>query len=150
MKHRKRLYLFLSFGLCLCILAAVALAMPENTSDDDASRDASLSDVLFSSENAAEQILSEEAKEVPLLAAFFARMPFTAEEQSYLTELAKSGYAVIYVTENMAEASREQIEHYRTVSVPVIILIPGVSGNTGEGVNEVHRSVEKAVGSDIL
>ena len=31
-----------------------------------------------------------------------------------------------------------------------IILIPGVSGNTGEGLSAVRRSVEKAVGSDIF
>ena len=64
--------------------------------------------------------------------------------------LANKGYAVIYVTENMAEAVRPQIEHYRSISIPAIILIPGVKGNTGEGVSDVHRSVEKAVGSDIL
>ena len=78
-------------------------------------------------------------------------VPATGENAGEkIDNLAKSGYAVIYVTENMAESLREQIERYRTVSVPAIILIPGVSGNTGEGVNEVHRSVEKAVGSDIL
>jgi V/A-type H+-transporting ATPase subunit F len=33
---------------------------------------------------------------------------------------------------------------------PAIILIPGVSGNTGEGVKGVKGSVEQAVGSDIL
>ena len=33
---------------------------------------------------------------------------------------------------------------------PAIILIPGVKGNTGEGLRGVHKSVEQAVGSDIL
>lgn len=65
-------------------------------------------------------------------------------------KLAAGGYAVIYVTENMAEAVRPQMERYRSASIPAIILIPGVNGNTGEGVNSVHRFVEKAVGSDIL
>ena len=67
-----------------------------------------------------------------------------------INDLAKSGYAVIYVTENIAQAIRPTIEKYRSQSIPAIILIPGVSGNTGEGVKDVHRSVEKAVGSDIL
>ena len=31
-----------------------------------------------------------------------------------------------------------------------IILIPGVSGNTGRGIAGVKRSVEQAVGSDII
>lgn len=33
---------------------------------------------------------------------------------------------------------------------PAIILIPGVSGNTGKGIESVKKSVEQAVGSDIL
>lgn len=67
-----------------------------------------------------------------------------------IEDLAKKGYAVIYVTENMAKAITPQTEKYRSSSLPAIILIPGVKGNTGEGVNNVHRFVEKAVGSDIL
>ena len=67
-----------------------------------------------------------------------------------IEQFAKKGYAVIYVTENMAQAVQPQIEKYREMSIPAIILIPGVKGNTGEGVKDVHRSVEKAVGSDIL
>lgn len=31
-----------------------------------------------------------------------------------------------------------------------MILIPGVSGNTGLGIQNVRSSVEKAVGSDII
>lgn len=65
-------------------------------------------------------------------------------------DLAKKGYAVIYVTENIARDIRPRIDKYRSMSVPAIILIPGVKGNTGEGVKDVHLSVEKAVGSDIL
>ena len=34
--------------------------------------------------------------------------------------------------------------------MPSIILIPGISGNTGKGVEGVKKSVEQAVGSDIL
>lgn len=67
-----------------------------------------------------------------------------------INDLAKKGYAVIYVTENIAAEIRPVIEKYRSVSIPAVILIPGVKGNTGEGVRDVHRSVEKAVGSDIL
>ena len=34
--------------------------------------------------------------------------------------------------------------------LPSIILIPGISGNTGAGIENVKKSVEQAVGSDIL
>ena len=33
---------------------------------------------------------------------------------------------------------------------PAVILIPGISGNTGDGLNAVKKSVEQAVGSDII
>jgi V/A-type H+-transporting ATPase subunit F len=34
--------------------------------------------------------------------------------------------------------------------MPAIIQIPGVRGNTGNGISGVKKSVEQAVGSDIL
>ena len=74
----------------------------------------------------------------------------SANAGDVVEELVKAGYGVIYVTENLSDAIEKQVEKYRAVSVPAIILIPGVKNNTGEGVANVHRFVEKAVGSDIL
>lgn len=34
--------------------------------------------------------------------------------------------------------------------MPAVIPIPGVHGNTGYGIDMVKRSVEQAVGSDII
>ena len=42
------------------------------------------------------------------------------------------------------------IERYREQTLPAVIQIPGVAGNTGAGVAGVKKSVEQAVGSDIL
>ena len=39
---------------------------------------------------------------------------------------------------------------YGEQTFPAIIQIPGVSGNTGAGVEGVKKTVEQAVGSDIL
>ena len=66
--------------------------------------------------------------------------PFTdpADAGKKMRQLAESGYAVIY------------IERYREADLPAIILIPGVSGNTGQGILAVKKSVEQAVGSDII
>ena len=44
----------------------------------------------------------------------------------------------------------EEIEKYRFAATPAIILMPGISGNTGAGMADVNKSVEKAVGSNIL
>ena len=59
-------------------------------------------------------------------------------------------YGVIYVTEAAAEELDREIEKLRSQPSPAVILIPGVSGNTGEGLRAVKLSVEKAVGSDIF
>lgn len=72
------------------------------------------------------------------------------EAKKKLRELAESDYAVIYITEKLAKEMSEQLDRYRNEITPAIIQIPGVSGNTGEGIRDVHLSVEKAVGSDIL
>ena len=67
-----------------------------------------------------------------------------------LHQLSESGYGVIYITEALAAQLEEEIDRYKTRMTPAIILIPGVSGNTGKGVESVKKSVEQAVGSDIL
>lgn len=72
------------------------------------------------------------------------------EAAKKLRRLAESGYAVIYITEALAAALEPEIERYRTQFVPAIIPIPGVSGNTGAGMAHVRKSVERAVGSDII
>lgn len=72
------------------------------------------------------------------------------EAKALLKKLTKNGYAVIYVTEALADKIKEEIDKYRSLSLPAIILIPGIVGNTGAGMRDVSRSVEKAVGSDIL
>ena len=59
-------------------------------------------------------------------------------------------YSIIYITEAAAALLDKEIEKYKDQPAPAIILIPGVSGNTGEGLSAVRKSVEKAVGSDIF
>lgn len=67
-----------------------------------------------------------------------------------LRDLAESNYAVIYVTEALAAVMDAEIDRYRASRLPAIILIPGISGNTGMGIRAVKKSVEQAVGSDII
>lgn len=49
-----------------------------------------------------------------------------------------------------AELGNVTIDRFREADLPAIILIPGVSGNTGRGIMAVKKSVEQAVGSDII
>ena len=82
------------------------------------------------------------------LEVFFADEKQDAEK--LLKRLAKEEYAVIYMTEKLASMIPQEIEKYTESVTPAIILIPGVSGNTGDGMRNVSRFVEKAVGSDII
>lgn len=72
------------------------------------------------------------------------------EAAKKLRTLAESEYAVIYITEALAAQLEPELDHYRTAQLPAIIPIPGVSGNTGMGIRMVKKSVEQAVGSDII
>ena len=67
-----------------------------------------------------------------------------------LHQIADSGYGIIYITEELAAALKKEIAKYANRISPAIILIPGVKGNTGAGVQGVKNSVEQAVVSDIL
>ena len=72
------------------------------------------------------------------------------EARAVVNTLAVSECGVIYMTESLAAMLEDVIETYRYKPTPAIILIPGVHANTGAGVAGVRKTVEKAVGSDIL
>ena len=78
--------------------------------------------------------------------------PVTAQEEAgeRLHQLAAEGYGIIYITEALAADLKHEISRYAGQILPAVIEIPGVSGNTGSGVKGVRKSVEQAVGSDIL
>ena len=78
--------------------------------------------------------------------------PVTAQEEAgeRLHELAANGYGIIYITEALAAGMKHEIARYQDQLLPAIIQIPGISGNTEDGVQGVKKSVEQAVGSDIL
>ena len=67
-----------------------------------------------------------------------------------LRDLAQSGYAVIYITERLYKYLENEAAGYRESMLPAVIPIPGVSGSLGIGVEMIKKSVERAVGSDIL
>ena len=67
-----------------------------------------------------------------------------------LSQLAHTDYAIIYITESLMSRISDTVEHYRQQKLPAIIPIPGVNGNTGQGIANVKRMVEQAVGSDIV
>lgn len=64
--------------------------------------------------------------------------------------LAEEDYAVLYITEALCAQIPQELERLRELPLPAMVPIPGLSGNTGMGMAMVKRSVEQAVGSDIL
>ncbi len=72
------------------------------------------------------------------------------EAAAVLKKIAGGSHAVIYITEAMAAELTEELASFREQMLPAIILIPGIAGNTGAGIASVKKSVEQAVGSDII
>ena len=72
------------------------------------------------------------------------------EARSTLHRLAKENYAVVYMTEQLAQYMTDDLGRYKDELTPAVILIPGKEGSLGIGMANVKKSVERAVGADIL
>ena len=72
------------------------------------------------------------------------------EAKTKINNLADSDYAVLYITEEWMEKLSAVIAGYDDKVLPAIIPVPGIRGNTGQGIENVKGFVEQAVGSDIL
>lgn len=72
------------------------------------------------------------------------------EARHTLKKIAKEDYAIIYITEQLYQDLRDVAEEYIDSRLPAIIPIPGREGTLGIGMESVKRSVERAVGADIL
>lgn len=64
--------------------------------------------------------------------------------------LARENCAVIYLVEQYASQMQDVLDRYKDEIRPAIILIPGKSGSMGIGKDNLQRSIERAVGADIL
>lgn len=82
------------------------------------------------------------------LSVFPVTQPSEAEQT--LHRLSKEQYAVIYITEQVAKDIVDGIDQYKDSRFPAIIPIPGNQGVLGMGMQGVKKSVERAVGADIL
>ena len=75
----------------------------------------------------------------------------TAEEAAKeLTRMAEENYAILFITERFAKEIPDAIAAYKDSPLPSVITIPGKEGATGYGLANIKKSVERAVGADIL
>ena len=72
-----------------------------------------------------------------------------AEAEKTVKILARD-YAVIFVTEEIAEKAQDILGRYKSRPYPAIIPIPSNKGSNGVGMAGVKADVEKAIGADIL
>lgn len=71
------------------------------------------------------------------------------EARSIMDRLAKNGYGIIYVTEQVAKDIPETIQHYKQQTIPAVILIPNVKGSLDIGKQMIQENVEKAIGCEL-
>lgn len=72
------------------------------------------------------------------------------EAGNYLNQMVRENYAVVFITEKLAEDNMELIRELRNQKLPAVIPIPSITGSTGLGMKQVRESVKKAVGMDIF
>lgn len=73
-----------------------------------------------------------------------------AEEARHtLHRVAKEDYAIVYITEQLAQLIPADIARYKTETTPAVILIPGKTGSLGLGAQALQTAIERAVGADI-
>lgn len=65
-------------------------------------------------------------------------------------KIAREDFAVIYITEELFSAISEETEKYKDKPFPAVIPIPSGRGKIGVGMDNIKKSVERAVGADIL
>lgn len=72
------------------------------------------------------------------------------EAKNVLHRIARDQYAIIYITEGLCKDLVDDIDRYKDMRIPAIIPIPGMDGSYGIGIANLKKSVERAVGADIL
>lgn len=72
------------------------------------------------------------------------------EIKKTIHRLVEENYAIIYITEKVSLLAKESVARYKDSKLPAIIVIPGIGGSMGLGMNEIRESTKRAIGADIL
>lgn len=97
-------------------------------------------------------VIGDSSSVLGFMAIGFSVFPVLDAEsaQKTLTRLANDNYAIIFITEHYAQLCAETIARYKDSPMPAIIAIPSKEGSTGYGMENLKKSVERAIGADIL
>ena len=69
---------------------------------------------------------------------------------SVLKQASREEYAVLFITEELAQHLEDPIAELNKRFLPVVVPIPNNKGTLGIGISKIKESVEKAIGADIL
>lgn len=72
------------------------------------------------------------------------------EAKAALEQVLKDGYAILLVTENIAEALKAELAPLYDRPEPVITVLPDARKPKGQAMELLRRRVERAVGANIL
>ena len=72
------------------------------------------------------------------------------DAKKLVKKLAQENFGIIFITEDFAAKIQDTIDKYREEMAPAIILIPSNKEDLGLGMADINKSVEKAVGANIL
>ena len=62
----------------------------------------------------------------------------------------KSDYQIIFITDIFAKESQELISEINSDIYPIVLTVPGKNGNTGYGMENLKKEMERSLGVDIL
>ncbi|UCD83547.1 MAG: V-type ATP synthase subunit F [Deltaproteobacteria bacterium] len=72
------------------------------------------------------------------------------EALDIIEKLCHERYAVVFITEPIAQKIETELSRYRYRTLPSIVLIPNNQGSIGLGRERVRDTVKRAVGIDIF
>ncbi len=67
-----------------------------------------------------------------------------------ISQLVRDRYAVIFLTETIAQKYETYLKTLRDRRIPAIIPIPSMQGSTGLGLRQIRESLRRAVGIDLF
>jgi V/A-type H+-transporting ATPase subunit F len=74
----------------------------------------------------------------------------SGEAKKVLFNIARKGYAVILLTEDLAADMAETLHKYKNQAYPAIIPIPTAKGSDGTGLKGIIEDADKAIGAELL
>ncbi|MBC7333581.1 MAG: V-type ATP synthase subunit F [Actinobacteria bacterium] len=72
------------------------------------------------------------------------------EAEGWIRKLAKQGYGIIFITEEIAARLDPVIREYSYEFSPSIVVIPGLKERNNYAIRRLRQAIIKAVGADVI